>query len=261
VARIDLNATKAKLAEAEAQLATASQAVAKATEDLEEASSGRALFRFLTDRIETDEYRRHLGILGLIRRDFEELSRMVGVPPSAGETPRTERVAHLDRIVLYIDDLDRCPPARVVQVLEAVHLLLGMRLFVVVVAVDSRWLVRSLNEHYGKLLSARALPVRSATPRQFLEKIFQVPFVIPRLEAGVFKQLIRTLLPAEDRAPEGSASAPESSQAVPQTPAAPVDAKAGLLDRTAGLRGPPATTALVPASPKRPHAPSARADG
>jgi hypothetical protein len=36
----------------------------------------------------------------------------------------------IDRIVLYVDDLDRCPPPRVVEVLEAVHLLLAGRLFV-----------------------------------------------------------------------------------------------------------------------------------
>ena len=28
----------------------------------------------------------------------------------------------IDRIVLYIDDLDRCSPRRVVEVLQAVHL-------------------------------------------------------------------------------------------------------------------------------------------
>ena len=43
----------------------------------------------------------------------------------------------LSRIILYIDDLDRCDPERVIDVLQAVHLLLAFPLFVVVVAVDS----------------------------------------------------------------------------------------------------------------------------
>ena len=30
---------------------------------------------------------------------------------------------YVERIVLYIDDIDRCPPARVVEILQAVHLL------------------------------------------------------------------------------------------------------------------------------------------
>jgi len=45
----------------------------------------------------------------------------------------------LQRIVLYVDDLDRCPPTKVVDVLRATHLLLALPLFVVIVAVDPRW--------------------------------------------------------------------------------------------------------------------------
>ncbi|MEZ5024500.1 MAG: P-loop NTPase fold protein [Chitinophagales bacterium] len=42
----------------------------------------------------------------------------------------------VERIVLYIDDLDRCPPKKVVEVLQAIHLILAFPLFVVVVGVD-----------------------------------------------------------------------------------------------------------------------------
>ena len=42
-----------------------------------------------------------------------------------------------ERVVLCVDDLDRCPPEKVVDVLQAMHLLLYFPLFVVV-AVDSR---------------------------------------------------------------------------------------------------------------------------
>lgn len=67
-------------------------------------------------------------------------------------------VASIDRIILYIDDLDRCPPERVVDVLQAVHLLLAFELFVVVVAVDSRWLLRSLEDQYPEFLSLFGTP-------------------------------------------------------------------------------------------------------
>jgi hypothetical protein len=52
------------------------------------------------------------------------------------------------RIVLYIDDLDRCEPDKVVEVLQAVNMLLSFELFVVMVAVDARWLSRSLETRY-----------------------------------------------------------------------------------------------------------------
>ncbi|WP_437994337.1 P-loop NTPase fold protein [Sorangium sp. So ce145] len=202
VARGELTAKHKELAQADAELKAAAEAVSKAESDLDEAKAGRVLFRFLAERAQTDDYRRHLGIVSLIRRDLAQLSRLVGVSPD-GETPPKELVAQVDRIVLYIDDLDRCPPGRVVEVLEAVHLLLGMRLFVVVVAVDSRWLVRSLYEHYGKLLPlershrGESVAVRLTTPRQFLEKIFQIPFAVPSLDTTLFAGVVRALLPLE----------------------------------------------------------------
>ena len=68
----------------------------------------------------------------------------------------------IDRIVLYIDDLDRCPPRRVVEMLEAIHLLLAVRLFVVVVAVDPRWLLRAIAVHYRDMLQVDTLPGEAA---------------------------------------------------------------------------------------------------
>ncbi|MEE9251477.1 MAG: P-loop NTPase fold protein, partial [Alphaproteobacteria bacterium] len=58
----------------------------------------------------------------------------------------------MPRLILLIDDLDRCPPEKVVDVLQAVHLLLYFPLFIVVVAVDARWLSRSLKDQYPDLL-------------------------------------------------------------------------------------------------------------
>jgi hypothetical protein len=97
------------------------------------------------------------------------------------------------RIVLYIDDLDRCPPAKVVDVLQAVHLLLCFPLFVVIVAVDARWVSRALHERFPNLLAhtpfsetlpqAHAAPISGASSDDYLEKIFQIPYWVRPLEA------------------------------------------------------------------------------
>lgn len=84
----------------------------------------------------------------------------IGSTQPAEEDAAGDTLPAIDRIVLYIDDLDRCPPQRVVEVLEAVHLLLAGRLFVVVVAVDPRWLLRSIATHYADLFAAELLPTR-----------------------------------------------------------------------------------------------------
>ncbi|WP_306552839.1 P-loop NTPase fold protein [Acidovorax sp.] len=95
----------------------------------------------------------------------------------------------VSRIVLYIDDLDRCQPDRVVEVLQAVHLLLSFRLFVVFVAVDVRWVSKALNATYSKMLGDGG-----ATANDYLEKIFQVPYWVRPLDGDGGETLMENRL-------------------------------------------------------------------
>jgi KAP family P-loop domain len=119
--------------------------------------------------------------------------------------------------VVYIDDLDRCPPDRVVQVLEAVQLLLAVRLFVVVVAVDPRWLLRSLTVHYQELFEAASPATTSqegswgSTPMQYLEKIFQIPFTLPPVDHTGYITMVDALT-APDPSPGRSARGPDDGR-------------------------------------------------
>ena len=88
--------------------------------------------------------------------------------------------------MLYIDDLDRCEPKQVVSVLQAVHLLLAFPLFVVVVGVDMRWVERSLALRHEHLLASG-----DAAPRDYLEKIFQIPFWLEPLDAESSRRMLR----------------------------------------------------------------------
>jgi hypothetical protein len=66
----------------------------------------------------------------------------------------------IDRIILYIDDLDRCKPEDVVRVLQRVHMLLAFELFVVVVAVVARWVEEALTQSYKCCVSRSRRPFR-----------------------------------------------------------------------------------------------------
>jgi hypothetical protein len=149
-----------------------------------------------------------VGIVSRVRRAFERLNAVVKSHRDADDS--------LQRIVFYIDDLDRCRAEQVVRVLEAVHLLLAFDRFVVVVGVDTRWLETSLMSFYDEQLRANrddlngqdsAAPDPRATVRDYVEKIFQVPIQIPRLttdEGGSFAKLVDALSPvsASDQAQE-----------------------------------------------------------
>jgi KAP-like P-loop domain-containing protein/caspase domain-containing protein/WD40 domain-containing protein len=176
----DVVAARARLEQADAEVA--------------EIQDGRRLGEFIAARAASVEYQQGLGIIALVRRDLARLSRLMSDPDA-------DQAQHIDRIVLYIDDLDRCPAARVAEVLQAVHLLLAFPLFIVVVGADARWLLRSLELQYADLMTADRGPGAdedpemalhwSATPQNYLDKIFQIPFSLKPMDADGFDRLIR----------------------------------------------------------------------
>ncbi|MGK3966532.1 P-loop NTPase fold protein [Sorangium sp. So ce118] len=252
---------------AERRVAQADERVRAAERALEETRPERQIARFIQERVGSDDYRKHLGIVAMVRRDFARLSdlmapgskeawaeRAAGLPPAAADLPR------IDRIVLYIDDLDRCPPQRVVEVLEAVHLLLAFKLFVVVVGVDSRWISGSLLHHYPRLLQSDidgagdAMTGAAACPHDYLEKIFQIPFWVRSMDgAGAFRLIAGLLAPCEERRAAAPAAQPNEAAQLVQTPAvvderrpepAPSDAVASpVAPAPEGTAAPPETPA------------------
>lgn len=203
------------------------RAIAELEQELRQITPGRVLLDFINERVGSQDYRKHLGIAALIRSDFEQLSKLIAdqnkefVEKDDG-ADREENRHLINRIVLYIDDLDRCPPDRVVKVLQAVHLLLAFPLFVVVVAVDARWLSQSLQAHYQKLLATSTLRDglelsegfgRQASPQDYLEKIFQVPFWVRPLPEKARIRIVQGLV-AESlvSSPAGSAGGGEKQR-------------------------------------------------
>jgi hypothetical protein len=198
-------------------------------EQLQRITPGQVMLNFINERVGSQDYRKHLGIAALIRRDFEQLSQLIAdqnqefIENDFG-VEREENRHLVNRIVLYIDDLDRCPPKRVVEVLQAVHLLLAFPLFVVVVAVDARWLAQSLQKHYEDLLvtthQREGLELsegfgRQASPQDYLEKIFQVPFWIRPLPERARIRIVQGLV-AESLVPRPTGSVDSGEGQLPE---------------------------------------------
>ena len=184
----EIEVLREREAAARQKLTDAESKIQELRRESEELQPGRRLQRFIEERSTAGDYREHLGLVSLIRRDFETLSRLL----------RERQDLPVDRIVLFIDDLDRCPPDRVCEVLEAIHLILAFELFVVVVGVDVRWISRALQKRYSGLLTAghSAGPDREdlASPDDYLEKIFQIPFWINPLFAMSSRELVSGML-------------------------------------------------------------------
>ena len=133
-------------------------------------------------RLEDHTYTERLGVMQQISDDLVSLSNSLVM---AKDDPHVQKKQELfprgpARVVLFIDDLDRCPPRKVVEVLEAVQLLLTTDLFVVVLALDVRYVTKALERVYQGVLSADGDP----SGLDYLEKIIQVPYRTRR-PAGV----------------------------------------------------------------------------
>jgi WD domain, G-beta repeat/KAP family P-loop domain len=192
------------------------------------------LSAFLTDRAAPSAYQEYRGLLGQVRSDLATLSSDLIAARNEWLVSGATTPPPLERIVLYIDDLDRCPPRRVVEVLEAVHLMLALELFVVVVAVDARWLIRSLEYHYRELFSTGdglipAAPASSpeadaeggpASPVDYLDKIFQIPYVLAPPPPAAMASYLRSLLPPAS-SPTATLPGSATASAMESMPAEP----------------------------------------
>lgn len=74
------------------------------------------------------------------------------------------------RIVVLIDDLDRCSPGKIVTVMEAINLVMDVPGFVFVLAIDYDVLIEAIEQQYPHV-----------SGHKFVEKIIQLPFRVPPL--------------------------------------------------------------------------------
>ena len=172
-----------------------------AGEELARIASGRVVHDYFGERATAADYRERMGLLSTVRRDFGDLRGWL----RDGDRPGPD----VDRIVLYVDDLDRCPADRVVEVLEAVHLLLALDLFVVVVGVDPRWLLGSLEHHFeASSRPAATAPAGCAGARRrrtSSRRSSRSRSACARWSGGGFERLVGELLPLSERTlPEAS---------------------------------------------------------
>ncbi|GJD72696.1 KAP family NTPase [Methylobacterium sp. J-043] len=125
--------------------------------------------------------------------------------------------AGIKKLVVLIDDLDRCLPKTAIETLEAIRLFLFTPQTAFIIATDEAMIEYAVRQHFPDLPAA-AGPTSYA--RNYLEKLIQVPFRIPALgmeEAKVYVTLLlaQAILGEEAR---GFVTLVEKARAVIKTP-------------------------------------------
>lgn len=86
--------------------------------------------------------------------------------------------AGIERLVVLVDDLDRCLPATAIETLEAIRLFVFLDKTAFVVGADEGMIEYAVRKHFPDLPDNQAAHGYS---RAYLEKLLQVPFRIPSL--------------------------------------------------------------------------------
>ncbi len=94
-------------------------------------------------------------------------------------------------VIVYIDDLDRCDPKRIIGCLEAVKLFVNVRKTAFVIGADERIIEYAISQHYPIQMKKEDI---SSPFSDYLEKLIQLPYKLPRLSDNEQETYITLLL-------------------------------------------------------------------
>lgn len=134
------------------------------------------------------------GLLKAFRRDViqhhqRHLASLEQFQKAFADLVKTHILAHDQRLVLFVDDLDRCLPEKAVEVLEAIKLFLDVPGCVFVLGLERKVIEEGIRVKYKDfvVVPGGAAPI---VGRDYLEKIIQVPFNLPPIDPGDIRSFI-----------------------------------------------------------------------
>ena len=98
-----------------------------------------------------------------------------------------------ERVVVFIDDLDRCLPENVLNVLETIKLFLGTEKCIFVLGVDMGVIAKSIDVRYKDFAMKSDGGKSLISGDRYLEKIIQLIFQLPPIRPGDIERFIAEL--------------------------------------------------------------------
>lgn len=187
-----------------------------------------AILAFLVSLLSLDR----LGRVALITRGFDPAKLMATMMP-AGRNPKldeqlsfrhrfgdelrsTAQALKPYRMVIFIDDLDRCRPENVVAVLEAVNFVVTEADCYVVIGMDRLYVLRAIRQQFEKFIAMEAAERKTGgagapeadegRPQDFaehyLEKLINLFVAVPKMSEAAREKLMEQMAGAEHAIPE-----------------------------------------------------------
>ncbi|XP_002732251.1 NTPase KAP family P-loop domain-containing protein 1-like [Saccoglossus kowalevskii] len=150
---------------------------------------GSALLTFINSQkskiermVNKPNFSQQLGFMSTIKKEILIVSALINWISVYKKKPI--------RVIIAVDDLDRCPKEKAVKVIEAMNILLSDELsaFICIIAADSRIIVQAIEENLGKLAQNAYF-----TGHEFMKKYIQVAFCIPVMSTRAKQRFLKQL--------------------------------------------------------------------
>ena len=89
------------------------------------------------------------------------------------------------RIVVFVDDLDRCSPTKTLEVLESIKVFLGMEGFIYVIGLSQDTVIKLIDIGYKE---------SGVKGEQYIKKIIQIPITLPKWDNKDIIELIQNFI-------------------------------------------------------------------
>jgi predicted KAP-like P-loop ATPase len=104
----------------------------------------------------------------------------------------------IDRLVVIIDDLDRCLPDTIINTLEAIKLFLSSENTAFLISIDERVIKHAINARYSNFDALQ----KEEISRDYLEKLIHIPLRVPLMNKNEMKSYINLLFASKHMSPE-----------------------------------------------------------
>jgi len=165
------------------QLVNGLKDAAKNPEELVERIKGQDTEGFLKQFVKESEDNDKFDVVRKFRDDFEELLKK----------------SKIDKLIIIIDDLDRCLPDRIIDNLEAIKLFLNVKNTAFVIGADPRIVRHAIEYRYkDKIIDTNAENTNDRIVNDYLEKLIQIPYSLPKLSDSEVETYITLLFCEND---------------------------------------------------------------
>lgn len=126
----------------------------------------------------------HIDQIEFLEQFYERFSKLIN----------TYIVKKERRLVVFVDDLDRCLPEKAIEVLETIKLFVDVPGCIFVLGLDQDVIARGVEIKYRDFNQSNDGRINNPIDgTRYLEKIIQLPFHIPLIDPGGMENFIRSL--------------------------------------------------------------------